>query len=378
MAFRRVQRPPVRLGVVGCGDVAKRRYLPSLAALTGRAAVIACCDRAPDRAEEVATLCQPWAQPVIHTSLESMLVEAELDAVLNLTPAPAHAAVSAAALTAGKHVYSEKPLAGDVQEASSLIDLARSARRLLMCAPAIMAAPRFRWLRDVLVARRLGRPTLACAHLADMGPASWRAYEGDPEPIYGASVGTLIDQGLYMLHAVTGLLGPARRVQAMGGVAIPDRTIAGACRRGEPIRAEAPDHVLVQLELIGGVFAQVLSSFAVASTRTPLLEVHGDLGSASLVDHLSATLPIHIYLRDDTPLGVEGWLEQPAPTRRAPATDDLVGAGAEHFVACLLGEERPVLGADHARHVLEIVAAIRTAMTEGRSVEVSTTFSAPT
>ena len=101
----------IRLGIVGCGDVAHRRYLPTFELISNRVEIRGCCDPRPGAAERAVERVRAWS-PAAHAyaDLDAMLRDAELDAVVNITPAPAHAATSQACLEAGLHVYSEKPL----------------------------------------------------------------------------------------------------------------------------------------------------------------------------------------------------------------------------------------------------------------------------
>ena len=84
--------------------------------------------------------------------------------------------------------------------------------------------------------------------MANMGPAAWRGYTGDPSVFYGPGVGPLLDTGVYALHAVTGLLGPARRVQAFGTVAIPRRPILIPRLQGQEVEVSTNDLVLLHLD----------------------------------------------------------------------------------------------------------------------------------
>src|SRR5438445_13684289 len=83
----------LRIGVVGCGDVAHRRYLPALSEHSSLAEVVACCDPQPgaaERAVEAVIGWSPSAQP--HTDVDTMLVRSNPDAGIHLTPAPRHPA----------------------------------------------------------------------------------------------------------------------------------------------------------------------------------------------------------------------------------------------------------------------------------------------
>ncbi len=353
----------ITLGIVGCGDVAFRSYFPGLAPLEHQARVIACFDPQADRVAEAVALF-PGARAC--GSLDELLAAPGLTAAINLTPAPLHAEVNTQALEAGCHVYSEKPLAGTLEEAHALIELADSRGALLLCAPAVMATARFVWLRQALAEGAIGRPTLATAQIANMGPAAWREYTGDPRPFYGPGVGPLLDIGVYVLHAITGLLGPARRVQAFSGIAIPRRQALMDRLEGETIEVAADDQVVLHLELADGVLAQVLAAFTVPASKAPVLEIHGTEGTVSIAASgwYNANGLVDLFR--------EGQWESVAPP--PAATESLIMAGLPHFVECVQDGATPVLTATHARHVLEIVLAATLSSDEGRAVELATTF----
>src|SRR5205085_4556752 len=155
----------LQLGVIGCGDVAFSAYLPGLTTMLDRLRVAACFDVRADRAQRAAAL---YPDARAYSDYAAFLQHPGLEAVVNLTPAPLHYEITAAALRAGLHVYSEKPLASTVGDAQTLIDLARSQDRMLLCAPGTLVTQRFRWLKALLADDRLGRPTLGTAQIASM------------------------------------------------------------------------------------------------------------------------------------------------------------------------------------------------------------------
>lgn len=379
-ATREEEEPPasVRVAIVGCGDVVFRRYLPSLKAElhAGRVRVVACCDPRIENARRLSEACEVGnSQPRPYERLDDVLDRAsEIDALLNLTPPAKHYDISSAGLLAGFHVFSEKPLASTATECQELAELARRGERVLQCAPAVMATARFRWVREVIASGRIGTPTLATGQIANLGPAGWRPYTGDPRPFYGAGTGPLLDEGIYLLHGITGMLGPAKRVQAFGGISIPRRTILGGPHAGGRVEVATADHVLLHLQFEGERFAQILSSYAVPASRVPTMEVHGSSGTISIVGHLSANAPVDVFVADDSALGLEGWMVDVGPVPLGTPSEDLVGAGAVHFIACLLGEAAPILTAAHAGHVLDITAKAAQSMRDGQAVSLETGF----
>jgi predicted dehydrogenase len=355
----------VTLGIVGCGDVAFRTYLPGLEGLRG-ARVVACCDADRARAEQAA---QAVGNAEVYTRLDELLARDDVDAVVNLTPAPAHAEVTSSALDAGRHVFSEKPIALTLEEADALIELATARERLLLCAPAIMATPRFRWLRALLTSDEIGRPILGSAHFTSLGAAAWREYTGDPAPFFRADVGPVLDLGVYVLHGLTGLLGPARRLEAFGSVTAPSRVVEIDRLAGQSVDVGGDDQVLIHLDFGDGVLAQVLTAFTVAQIRErPAFEIYGTKGTVSVSTKrwYDAAGPVDVTIGEERPRTVK-------PHGRARFRN-MITVGVPHLVACLDGQDEPVLTADHARHVLEIAIAARRSTEEGRAVELTTTF----
>lgn len=379
----------LRVAIVGCGDVAHRFYLPPLIELAAKAEIVGCCDARIEAAERLAALVCPTSPGVASFDrLDEMLAQVHPDAVFNFTPPPLHAEVTSACIAAGAHVYSEKPIAASIAEADHLIAEARQAGVILLSATASAATRPVRWLRRVIDSGALGRPTLAVAHCAGMGPADWPEYTGDPTVFYGPGVGPVRDIGIYRLHELTSLLGPVKRVSAMGKIAIPERTIVGGPHAGKTITVTSPDHVLMNMEFASGALGQLLSSYAMPETQAPWLEIHLTGASISFIgDEWSGDDPASIFVlaRAAGAVGAggpaaaltgplaEGWNHGLTPP---PPPDDfpLIGRGVGHFIAVLAGEEKPILTAEHARHVLEIVLLAYESIADGRTHELTTTF----
>jgi predicted dehydrogenase len=364
----------IQLGVIGCGDVAFRTYFPSIEELAGRAKVVAVFDVAPERANRAAERFGATA----YTTLSDYLAHPGLEGTFNLTPAPFHRETTSAALDAGLHVLSEKPIAGTVEDAQALIAHAKARGKHLLVAPAVMASNRFRWLTDVLGNGRIGRLTVATGQYSTMGPAGWRQYTGDPGVFYSEHVGPVLDLGVYPLHGITGLMGPAKRVQAFGGIVIPERKVQIRRLAGsENIKVGANDVMMISLDF-GGSYAQIFAGYSTPGSRVPLMEIHGTEGTMSLSvpRFYDAKGPVEFFFRDDSLLGVDGWMNDVRNPEQEGATE-LIGAGADHFVNVIEGKEEPILTAEHATHILEIMLKAKQSADEGRAFDLETTFVPP-
>jgi predicted dehydrogenase len=363
----------LRIGIVGCGDVAARHYLPGLADMAGDVRVVSLMDVRLAAARRAAESIVGWSpDAAVFDHLDAMLRAGGLDAVIDLAPAPRHASVNQAILEAGLHLYSEKPIANTLGEADQLIATAADRRVTFLCAPGVVATRRNRWLADLVSSGRFGRATLVVAHHADPGPAAWREYTGDPRPFYGPGVGPVIDHGVYRLHAMTALLGPVERVQAMGRIGSPTRIVRGGPLTGQEIAVTSPDHVLINLEFANGALGQLLASFGTASTRAPWLELHLTKATVSFGGQShDRHAPVSIYVDDDSPAAREGWMDDvDVPTDE----HEVVETGVRHFVDCLRGRAEPVLTAEHARHVLDVIVKAYASIDDGASHRTETTF----
>jgi predicted dehydrogenase len=363
----------IRLAIVGTGDVAYRHYLPALETLADEVAITAFVDPRPGAAERAAAAVASWSPgATAYLELDAMLADGVADAAIDLAPAPRHGPINAAILEAGLHLYSEKPLAASVPEADRLIATAARWGVRFLCAPGVAVTTRTRWLLELIASGRYGQPTLAVTHHADPGPAAWREYTGDPTPFYREGVGPVFDHGVYRLHTLTTLLGSVVRVQAMGTIATPTRVVRGGPLTGQTIEVTTPDHVLINLEFSSGALGQLLASFGTPSSLAPWLELHFPMATLSFSGPGYETDdPVSLYVDDDSPRASEGWQHGIAIP---PDDESVVEAGARHFVKVLRGEVEPVLTAEHARHVLEIMLAAYASIVDGTSHAIDTTF----
>src|SRR5690349_7540339 len=115
-----------RIGVVGCGNVAMQVYLPGLSRLAqeGKLELAAVCDSVEERVQTAARQCGVERAFVDYGD---MLACDDIDIIANLTPMQAHTSCTLQALAAGKHVYTEKPITGTLEDANRVIDAARAA-----------------------------------------------------------------------------------------------------------------------------------------------------------------------------------------------------------------------------------------------------------
>ena len=352
--MERTPREPVRIGVVGCGNVLEVGYLPLIERLRARglAELVMACDVRAELRETVMARCHV---PHFTVDYQELVESAAVELVLILTSMPLHAPVTRAALLAGKHVLVEKPLATTLEEGLALVELARHGPGYLVPAPHVVLSPTYQTIARRIRRGDIGKPLLARARYGWTGP-SWGQW------FYRQGGGVLFDLAVYNLTSLTGLLGPARCVSAMAGVAIPQRVVDG-----EPIQVEAEDNAHILLDFGESVFAVVTTGFTMQQYRSPCLEVYGSSGTIQM-------------LGDDwDPEGYELWQNDLGAWQVYAETDPgwPWTDGLEHLVTCIRSGSRPLVTAEHACHVLEIMLAAQQAARAGQVQALTTTFRPP-
>ena len=195
----------------------------------------------------------------------------DVDIVLVLTSMNEHGPLTRAALEAGKHVLVEKPLATSLEDAAELVELSRTSDGLLVCAPHILLSPTFRAMHACAREGRIGDLLSARARYGWAGP-SWNEW------FYQPGGGSLFDLGVYNVTTLCALFGPARRVTAMVGTAIPERDV-----NGRSITVEADDNAHVLLDFGDARFGVVTTGFTMQKYRSPAVEVYGSEGTMQML-----------------------------------------------------------------------------------------------
>ncbi len=349
----------VRVGILGCGSVSTH-YLRHLAGCP-YASVTSVADSRAERAERTA---QEHGIPNAYGSLEAMLAGAPFDLLVNLTDIQSHERLNRLAIEAGKHVWSEKPVANTLAAGQGLLDLARSRGVRLWGAPTVVESPQFAFMAAVVSWGGIGRIAAAHAAYGHLGP-NWADF------FYARQGGSLPDLGVYNLTFLTGLLGPARSVVAMTSIVSPTRHIEGV---GE-INVTEEDNAMVLLEHAEGALSHVACGFnyfdpedhAHTGAHKPTITVTGREGAMKLIGY------------DWAPKAVEmSDVKHPTPTRHADEPHDYVWENGASLVAeCLATGREPQFTIEHALHVVEIMEAARESQRTGRRIALSSAFAWP-
>ena len=203
----------------------------------------------------------------------------EVELVVNLTPPRAHTQTTLAAIRAGKHVWSEKPLAPTLDEARKILEAARAADIRVGCAPDTFLGGGLQTSLKLIDDGWIGEPVAAVAMVSEHG---YEHFHPDVHPFYSPGGGPALDLGPYYVTAIVAMLGPVARVNGFGRITFSQRTILTGPRCGEPIPVHVPTHVTGALELESGALVTVLMSWDIWATHLPYIEVYGTKGSVSV------------------------------------------------------------------------------------------------
>lgn len=333
-----------RVGIMGCGNIAPTylkapRLFPSLQ-------IVACADLIPERSRAraaeygVSRACTP----------EELLSADDLDVILNLTVPIAHAEVSRQALLHGKHAYSEKPAAVNLQDGQELLNLAAQRGLRFGGAPDTFLGAGMQTCRALIDSGAIGAPVAATAFMLSHGPEAWHP---DPYFFFQPGAGPLFDMAPYYLTALVNLLGPVARTTGFARAGFSQRTVGSGPKAGEVIPVNTPTHVTSCLEFSSGPTATLVMSFDVWHSEAPRIEIYGSEGSLSLPDPNTFGGPVRIRAAAD-----KEWRDVPV-TR--PFTTDSRGIGvAEMGFAIRAGRPQRASG-DLTVHVLEVMQAALTA-----------------
>jgi predicted dehydrogenase len=350
----------IRVAVIGCGSVSNR-YLPQLQS-SSLIEVVSLCDIKYDRA--LAQNKQYKVNAATYPHIDAMLKGVPFDMMVTLTDMQVHGDLNKKALQAGRHVWSEKPMANTYAEGKALLDLAKAKKLRIWGAPAVVNSPQFAFMSKTIQEGKLGRLASAHGQYGHTGPG-WSAF------FYEKGGGSMPDLGVYNMATLTGLLGPAKAVMAMTSIITPERTVDD---KGK-IKVEAEDNAHILLEHDKGVISHVMCGFNYFDThgheakdqKLHSIQIFGNKGNMRLIGYdwetngvvldNSETEPPQLL---ETEKGGYEWQEG------ARVTGESIVTGKE-----------PRINVEHALHVLEIIEAARKSSDTGMKIKLKSRFPWP-
>lgn len=376
---------PFGVGVVGIGDISDV-YLANLARFGDIVRVVGCAGRDVEKARRKAA---QHNLPSAYATADELLSDDEIEIVLDLTTPDAHAALNLAALEAGKHLYSEKPLAATFAESRELLAVADAAGLRVGSAPDTFMGGRLQTCRRLIDDGRLGDIVGASAFFLSHGH-EW--HHPSPAFLYGAGAGPILDIGPYYVTALLSLLGPVASATAMASRTYPRRTIENGPRRGETFSVEVDTHVTGALRFASGALATIIATFDVWDSELPRIEIYGTEGTILVPDLDPLSGPNlfggPVLFRDAASSRWRGvpradplpaWAEVPIehPFTSTSHQDNSRGIGLVDMAYAIRDDRPSRASGEMALHAVEVMEGMLTSAREDRFVAMTTTFERP-
>jgi len=350
----------LKVAVIGCGSVSNR-YLPQLLS-SKMIEVVSLCDIKYDRAVNQNKQYKVNAQT--YPNIETMLKGVPFDMMVTLTDMQVHGDLNKKALLAGKHVWSEKPMANTYAEGKALLDLGTSKKLRLWGAPAVVNSPQFAFMSKTIQEGKLGRIASAHGQYGHTGP-TWSAF------FYEKGGGSMPDLGVYNMATLTGLLGPAKNVMAMLSIVNPERTVDD---KGK-IKVEAEDNAHLLLEHDKGIISHVMCGFnyfdphghEAGAQSLHSIQIFGDKANMRLIGYDWETNGVVL---DDS------WIDPPKLLSTDKGGYEWQEGARVTGESIVMGTE-PRINVEHALHVLEIIEAARKSQQTGARIKLKSKFPWP-
>jgi predicted dehydrogenase len=366
----------LNVGIIGCGNISGI-YLQNIPAYRGLI-LRACADMKPEVAQ-----AQASRHGIEALSVDELLAREDIDLVVNLTVPAAHFGVSLAALSAGKHVFSEKPLAVDFEQGRRLVDEAEARGLHLGCAPDTFLGAGGRLARNIVDDGKIGHILSGTAFLMSHGMEHWHP---DPEFFFKPGGGPILDMAPYYLSTLVNLIGPVQRVFAMSSIGFAERIVTSESpRKGHRIPVETPTHVMSLLEFASGAQVTFCMSWDVWKHSHPAIEIYGSEGSLRVPDpnffggHVEITERGGDWRAVDSsemPLGSPNW-RSPNWAPDVPNKANYRALGLADLASSVLNGTPHRSSGRLGLHVLEVMHSILEGAATGQPRAITTTLERP-
>ncbi|SHM77726.1 Gfo/Idh/MocA family protein [Roseibium suaedae] len=262
------------VGIIGCGNISTTYF--KFAPLFKGVEIRGCADlnrgAAQARGEEFGVRAM---------TVHDLLLADDIDVVVNLTIPDAHWPVSKEILSAGKHVYSEKPLVLNLEEGRAMQALAAEKGLKVGSAPDTFMGGAHQRARKAIDEGRIGKITAGTCHVMSHGMEHWHP---NPDFFFLPGGGPILDLGPYYIANLVNLVGPVKRVAALTSMATPTRTISSQPRAGEEIPVKTPTNIHALLEFVNGATITLSASWDVWAHKHQNMELYGTEGSLYVPD----------------------------------------------------------------------------------------------
>lgn len=292
----------MKVAMIGVGAISGI-YLKNLTLTFKEVELIGVCDLIAERAQKAVDYIKEEVEkgakaviPKIYKDMNEAFDDPEVDVILNLTRPYEHYEVTKQALLKGKHVFSEKPLAADMDEACELVEIAKSKNLYMGGAPDTFMGAGIQTCRKLIDDGVIGDIVGANCAMICRGHETWHP---DPEFYYKRGGGPMMDMGPYYVTALVHLLGEAKGVIGMTKKSFPQRIITSEPHYGEVVDVDIDTYLSGNILFSSGAIASIFTTFDVYYTNQARFEIYGTKGTLVVPDPNTFAGPILLYRPED-------------------------------------------------------------------------------
>ena len=367
-----------KIGIIGCGSISNT-YIPDIQNIYHDLEIHAVADADLNRAGETAK--RFGIKHAYRT--EELLADDEIEIAVNLTPPRFHQQINLSVLSAGKHLFTEKPFAMNLPEADELITLAGEKGVMIGSAPDTFLSSGLQSMNKYIRDGIIGKPLYVTANMMSHGVEMWHPC---PAPFDEAGGGPLYDMAGYYLSAIVSMLGPVDSVSGFCGKGFDRRLILNKAQFGTYLDVEIPTHYSAVLNLKSGVIVSMNMSFDIWRSGLPKFEIYGTDGTISYPDpNFGGGVP-SVYRKEQVLDTVfqenEEYRQREAKMYELPELYHRVsnysrGLGVLDLAYAIEHKRPNRASAELARHITEVIDGIITAANEHCVCKMATSCEIP-
>ncbi len=353
------------IGIIGCGNISNA-YLKGAA----RSDLISVKSVADINVEAAAARAATYA--VQAASVDDLLADDDIEIVINLTVPLVHAEVSKSIIAAGKHVYSEKPLAATLQDGRAVIAAADAAGVRVGCAPDTFLGAGHQACRQAIDEGRIGKVVGAAATFLSHGMEHWHP---NPTFFFKPGGGPVLDMAPYYLTALINMIGPVTSVTSITSRGSETRTVSSeGPMTGKSIDVEVPTMVNAVLRFESGANVSLTTSWDVWQSERLPFEIYGSDGTMLVPDpnFFGGAPKVSDGKGDWQSLGIDGFAYGTANSKDGKGNDvaDHRIIGLLDMAAAIRSDRPHRASGAMALHALEVMEAMTRASEEGRHIAI--------
>ena len=360
----------LNVGVIGCGNISTTYF--ELASLFKGYQFKACADLNHANAEASAATYGLTAM-----SVDDLLASQDIDVIVNLTIPDSHNEISTRILEAGKHVYSEKPLSLNTDEAKALAALAQQKGLSVGCAPDTFFGGTHQLARKLVDDGAIGTITSGTCHVMSHGMEDWHP---NPDFFFQPGAGPVLDLGPYYIAALVNLIGPVKRVGALTSMAEKERMILNGDRHGEMVPVDTPTTIHALLEFHTGATVTLSASWDVWSHEHNNIELYGTEGTLYVPDPNFFAGDLRIARKNSDTESVAP-IDHPFDVINEAKDDEkranYRGAGLADMAMAIHDKRDFRCSIDRAAHALDVMMSILESGETGQFVTINTACTRP-